>query len=310
METVCAKMKNKPTCVITGANSGIGKATALRLAKAGARVVLACRNESRGKAACDYIWKNVTDPSIDLMIVDLSSMSSIIGFADELKQKIPCLDVLIHNAANFDHSLNRITFTRDGFETIFATNYLGPFLLTLALMPILKKSINARLITVGSRGIELYPFTDLDLNDLNMKNKKFSVAKAYYNSKLASVMYTLELAERLPPNITVNCVRVTNVKLSADRFNHLPWYYRYAYRAIKKPFAIQPEEMAKTYEFLALSPEMLGKTGLYYDEKQRAVTVPKKADNSEFRHQLWHKTESILKSFLDKEALLIGRTMS
>lgn len=286
-------MKDKPVCLITGANSGIGKAAALRFAKAGARVVLACRSKSKGKVACDYIRKNVVNSSIDLMIVDLSSMNSIIEFADALKQKIPSLDVLVHNAANFDHSLEQINFTSDGFEIILATNYLGPFLLTKALMSILKKSTNPRVITIGTRGLDYYLFTDLDLNDLNMKTKKFSVAKAYYNSKLAHLMYTLEFAERFQSDVTANCIRVTNVRLSDDRLSHLPWYYRYAY-ALKKQFAIPADEMAKTYEFLAFSPKVLGKTGLYYDEKQRVVLVPKKANNLDLRRQLWDQTEDIL----------------
>ncbi len=285
--------QDRPICVITGANSGIGKAAALRFAKRGARVVLACRSKSKGEIARDFLRKSVAESFIDLMLVDLSSMDSIINFAEELKKTIPRLDVLVHNAANFDHSLDKVSLTSDGFETIFATNYLGPCLLTKALMPILKKSLDPRVITVGTRGLDYYLFTDFDLNDLNMKNKKFSVAKAYYNSKLAHLMYTLELADRCKTDVTANCVRVTNVRLADDRLNHLPWHYRFAY-VLKKQFAISPDEMSKTYEFLAFSSDMQGKTGLYVDEKQRTVAVPKIANKVELRHQLWNQTEEIL----------------
>jgi NAD(P)-dependent dehydrogenase (short-subunit alcohol dehydrogenase family) len=286
-------MKNK-ICLITGANSGIGKAAALRFARAGANVILACRNESRGKAAIEEIKKHTANPSLDLLTVDLSSMKSIAEFQKALEQKISHLDVLVHNAANFDHSSKHAVFTEEGFETIFATNYLGPFLMTNVLTPLL--STNARIITIGTKGLDYYLFTDLDINDLNMKNKRFTVAKAYYNSKLAHLMYSRELAERSKP-ITVNGIRVTNVKLSNDRLSHLPWYYRSAY-AIKSRFSISTDEMAKTYEYLAFSDEMIGKTGLYYDERQKVVLMPKKVENMDLRHQLWDKTENMLKPWL------------
>jgi len=288
---------SRPICLITGANSGIGKAAALKYAQAGAKLILACRDEVRGKKALEEIHGNLGDVPVELMLVDLSSMSSIIHFTRQFNNQFSHLNVLVHNAANFDHSLTKATLTEDGFETIFATNFLGPFLMTHTLMPALKNAENARVITIGSKGLNYYPFTDLDLNDLNMQKKKFSTAKAYYNSKLATVMFTLELADRFQTDLTANCVQVTNVRISDERIRYLPWHYRLAY-AIKRKFSITPEEMANTYSYLGLSKEVQGKTGLYFDEKQNIVPFLKIATDLDKRRKLWEISAKMLEPWM------------
>ncbi|CDR33563.1 SDR family NAD(P)-dependent oxidoreductase [Criblamydia sequanensis] len=284
---------NPRICLITGANSGIGKAVALQFARLGIKVIIACRNEDRGKQALREIQEETGNLLTELMIVDLSSMSSIRKFSNDFQKKFQRLDVLIHNGANFDHTLRRAVLTEDGFETIFATNYLGPFLMTRLLLPCLFKSSQPRLLTVGTKGLDFYPFANLNFDDLDLKNSNFTTAKAYYNSKLALLMFTINFANRFKGKIDANCIRVTNVAIGNDRLITLPWYLRYVY-FIKRQFSITPEQMSKIYITLALSSEIEGMTGLYWDENNKIVNFPSKALNGEIRERLWNITEDIL----------------
>lgn len=280
-------------CLITGANSGIGKAVALQCAKIGIKVIIACRNAERGNQALREIQEETGHSLTELMLVDLSSMSSIRKFSNDFQKKFPRLDVLIHNGANFDHTLNRAVLTEDGFETIFATNYLGPFLMTRLLLPCLFASSHPRLLTVGTKGLNFYPFANINFNDFDFKNSTFTTAKAYYNSKLALLMFTIDFANRFKGRIDANCIRVTNVAIGNDRLITLPWYLRYMY-FIKRRFSITPQQMAKTYITLALNSEIEGMTGLYWDENQKIVNFPSKALNIEIRERLWNITENML----------------
>ncbi|HEV8052282.1 MAG TPA: SDR family NAD(P)-dependent oxidoreductase [Parachlamydiaceae bacterium] len=280
-------------CLITGANSGIGKAVALQFARIGIKVIIACRNLERGKQALREIQEETGNLLTELMIVDLSSMSSIRKFSNDFQKKFQRLDVLIHNGANFDHTLNRALMTEDGFETIFATNYLGPFLMTRLLLPCLFASSNPRLITVGTKGLNFYPFANINFDDFDFKKSNFTTAKAYYNSKLALLMFTIEFANRFKGRIDANCIRVTNVAIGNDRLITLPWYLRYIY-FIKRQFSITPQQMSKTYITLALNSEIEGMTGLYWDENKKIVNFPSKALNGKIRERLWNITEKML----------------
>lgn len=280
-------------CLITGANSGIGKSVASQMARIGIKVIIACRNAERGKQALGEIQEETGNLLTELMIVDLSSMSSIRKFSDDFQKKFQRLDVLIHNGANFDHTLNRAVLTEDGFETIFATNYLGPFLMTRLLLPCLLASSHPRLLTVGTKGLDFYPFANINFEDFEFKKSKFTTAKAYYNSKLALLMFTLDFANRFKGRIDANCIRVTNVAIGNDRLVTLPWYLKYLYW-IKRLFSISPEQMSETYLTLALNSEVEGMTGLYWDEDQKIVNFPSKALDVETRDRLWNLTEKML----------------
>jgi len=197
--------------IITGANSGIGKAAAILFAKAGATVIIACRSEERGLKALAEVKEITRHDAIELLPVDMSSQASIKHFAEEYRKNYDRLDVLIHNAANFDLTMKKPILTTDGIETIFATNHIGVFLLTHLLLDNMKASRPARIITVASKGLMTYPFLDIEFDNLNGE-KRFSPQHAYYHSKLAQVIYTYELARRLEgTGITVNCVQVGNV---------------------------------------------------------------------------------------------------
>lgn len=190
-------MKGK-VCVVTGANSGIGKETALALAGMGATVVMAVRSIERGEKAKNEIINQTTSASIDLMICDMSSMESIRHFAAEFKQKYDRLDVLINNAGAL---FNNREVTAEGFERTLAVNYLGPFLLTNELLPLLKAGAPSRIINVSSG---LHRCGKIDFNDLQ-SGRNHSGIKGYSNAKLMVIMLTYELARRLEgTRVTVN----------------------------------------------------------------------------------------------------------
>lgn len=184
------------TIIITGANSGIGKAAAIQLAKSGATIVMACRSAERGAQALAEIREAANSQRVELLRVDMASQASVRQFAAEFSSRHKRLDVLIHNAANFDHSQRKPVLTEDGLETVFATNHVNIFLLTQLLLDMLKASAPSRIITVASQGLMTYPFLDIEFDNLNGQ-KKFSLQHAYYHAKQAQVMFTFDLAERL-----------------------------------------------------------------------------------------------------------------
>lgn len=278
------------TMIITGANSGIGKAAAIKLAEHGAKVVMACRSAERGVQALEDVRRLSGSDTIDLMLVDMASQASIRQFVAEFQKNYQRLDVLIHNAANFDTRLEKPVLTADGVETIFATNHVGIFLMTELLLGLLKASAPSRIITVASKGLVAYPFLNIEFDNLNGE-RKFSPQHAYYHSKLAQVMYTYELAERLRgTGVTVNCVRVTNVALPEDRISNQPKWLQSIYN-IKRKMSITPERQAETYVYLAADPAVQNITGGYWDENNRQVSSNRNSYNRETRKRLWQESE-------------------
>jgi NAD(P)-dependent dehydrogenase (short-subunit alcohol dehydrogenase family) len=205
------------------------------------------------------------------MLVDMVLQESIRRLAATFLAGHQTLDVLIHNAAAFDYAQQQRAKTAEGIETIWATNHLGPVLLTNLLLDALRRSEQGRVLTVASKGLVLFPRLEVDLDDPEFEHRKWTVTRAYYQSKLAQVIYTYWLAERLAGTaITVNCVRVTNVRLDLRRYPGLSRLVRLAY-AIKSRFAISPARMARTYTYLATSDEVRGTTGRCFDERNREV---------------------------------------
>lgn len=184
---------NNKIIIVTGANAGIGRETAHGLAKIGHTVIMVCRNVPAGEQVRQEIVSQTGNQAVAVMMCDLSSQQSIRQFVADFSAKYPRLDVLINNAANFDHTLKQPTLTEDGVEVIFATNHLGPFLLTNLLLDQLKASAPSRVLTVASQGLVTYPFLSIEFANLNGQNK-FSTQHAYYHSKIAQVMFTFDLS--------------------------------------------------------------------------------------------------------------------
>lgn len=284
-------LENK-TIIVTGANSGIGKAAVIQLASLGATVIMACRSMERGQKALEEVKEASKSGKIALIQVDMSSQASIKLFADTFKAKYNKLDVLIHNAANFDHNLKAPELTEDRLEKVFATNHVGIVLLTHILLDLLKQSAPSRIITVASKGLMMYPFLDIEFDNLNGE-RKFSTEHAYYHSKLSQVMFTYDLAEQLKnTGVTVNCVRVTNVAIPDERLTHLPAWQRSLYK-LKRKMSITPERQAETYVYLAAAPEVEKISGGYWDENNKQVNSSKNSYNKATWHKLREVTEKM-----------------
>ncbi len=281
------------TIIITGANSGIGKAAAIQLAQKGATVVMACRSAERGAKALADVQQAANSQRVELLRVDMASQASVRGFVEEFSSRHPRLDVLIHNAANFDHGLTKPVITEDGVETVFATNHVNIFLMTQLLFDTLKASAPSRIITVASQGLMTYPFLDIEFDNLNGQ-RKFSMQHAYYHAKQAQVMFTFDLAERLKgTGVTVNCVRVGNVAIPDERLAHLPKFLLKLYE-MKRKFALTPEKMAETYTWLAADPALETVTGGYWDAPDKPARANKNAYNCETQKRLWDATQALV----------------
>ena len=242
--------------IVTGANSGIGKMTALGLARLGGTVVLACRNAERGEAAREEIVRSTGNERTSVMIIDLASQASIRSFADDFRRTHDRLDALVNNAGVFRRRRN---VTVDGFEETFAVNYLGGFLLTHLLLDLLKASAPSRVVNVSSSAHEggLIHFDDLQ------GEARYSGFRAYGQSKLAQVLFTYELARRLEgTGVTVNACHPGVIRTNFGR-DDWPWAVH-----LVRPFFRSPEKGAQTPVYLAASPEVAGLTGKYVVRKE------------------------------------------
>jgi NAD(P)-dependent dehydrogenase (short-subunit alcohol dehydrogenase family) len=263
----------RKTCLITGANAGIGMEAAVQIAEAGLHVVMVCRSRERGEAALREVRERSRSDAVELLVADMSLQASIRRMAAAFLAGHQTLDVLIHNAAAFDYAQKLRSKTEESIETIWATNHLGPVLLTNLLLDVLKRSDQGRVITVSSKGLTLFPSLEVNL--------KWTVTRAYYQSKLAQVVYTYWLAEQLARTaVTVNCVRVTNVRLDVRRYPSLSLLARLAY-SIKSRFALSPGRMALTYTYLATSDEVRGISGKCFDEHNRQVRTNRRTYDRE-----------------------------
>lgn len=281
-------------CIVTGANSGIGKAAALALAKNDATVIMLCRNKERGQSALEEIISQSKNPYTRLMIADLSSQKSIRTFTMEFQTQYNHLHVLINNAANFDLNLKKPVLTEDGIETIFATNHIGPFLLTNLLIEKLKASAPSRVISVASKGLVAYPFLNIEFDNLNGE-QRYSAMHAYYHSKLAQIIFTYELARCLNGSgVTANCIRVPNVAISDERFENVPKVLQVFYKQVKRRFSITPERMAEAYLYLAASPDLVNVSGKYFDEYNRLISSSRNSYNKEVWGKLWEISSKLV----------------
>lgn len=229
--------------LITGSTSGIGKATALLFAKKGATVIIVGRNKEATLTTAAEIKQQTGNEHVESFIADLSSQASIRKLAQDFKDTHKRLDVLIHCAALFT---SKRTTTDDGLETMFATNYLAPFLLTHLLLDQLKTGKQARIINVSANS-PLKP----NFNDLQGK-KKFSATRAFGTTKAGNLLFTYALSRRLKDTgITVNAYH-PGVTRGTNLMNHAPVFFRLI-MSLASPFLKTPEVAAKGLIELATS---------------------------------------------------------
>ena len=251
-------MRNK-TCIVTGSNTGIGKATAAGLASLGAEVIMVCRNKEKGEKARGQIIRQNKNNAVHLLIADLSSMNEVRDLSKEIHLKFNKIDVLINNAGLI--TLLRQS-TVDKYEYQFAVNYLSNFLLVHLLLDLLIKSASSRIINVSSgvhRGV------DVNFNDLHSE-KEYNPHQVYGMSKLAQILFTYKLSKLLEgKNITVNALSpgVVATNLLSD-FNDQPRMLSFLDR-LKND---SPEKGAETSIYLASSDEVKNITGKYFVNKE------------------------------------------
>ncbi|MFX1391456.1 MAG: SDR family oxidoreductase [Promethearchaeota archaeon] len=276
-------MKGK-ICLITGANSGIGKATALGLSKLGASLVFACRDRSRAEEAILEIKEKTGNDSIDLILADLSSQKEIYKLVAEFKSRYDSLDVLINNAGV---NLHKQIITEDGIENTFAVNYLAQFMLSNLLFDVLKKGNPGRIINVASS----VQAKSIDFDDLKSDNH-YRQMKAYAQSKLAVVLFTYEFARKIKDSgVTVNCLHPGYVKTNMIR-KFRP-FVKYFYHFIGL-FMSTPRKGAKTSIYLASSPEIDGTSGKYFKSRKEAKSV-KVSYDKDVAKKLWDLSVKLTK---------------
>ncbi len=275
-------MENK-ICLITGASSGIGKATALGLAELGATVVLVCRSPKRGEKTLCWIRKRSGNNNIHLIVGDLSHQQDIFDVASDFKRHYDRLDVLLNNAAVLTRKRR---LTTEGFELQFFVNHLAYYLLTGSLIDLLKKSAPSRIINIAStahsRGI-------LDFENLQGE-KSYNGWQQYSNTKLANIVFTYELARRLEgTGVTANCLHpgVIHTNLMSSYSKPLNWTWHLLQWFFKKPV-----EGAETPVYLASSPEVVDVSGAYF-KYCNPLGSSGESNDPENQRRLWEISEEL-----------------
>lgn len=247
------------TCLITGATSGIGKAAALQLAAMGAHVIVVGRNADKGSATVAEIKRRGGPAPVEFLCADLSSQQAIRELARTVSATYDHLDVLINNAGAVYPTRKASV---DGIELTFALDYLGYFLLTELLLPLLKVSAPSRIVNVSSSAQRL---GRIDFDDLQGA-QRYSGMRAYSQAKLAIVLYTYELARRLQgTGVTANCLHPGYVatNLAQNNSGAIQRVTKLSYM-----FALSPAKGAETVVYLATSPLVANITGAYFVKKE------------------------------------------
>ncbi len=254
------ELKNK-TAIITGATSGIGRVTAMAIAREGARLVLPLRDLDKGKTLREEIEKETGNASVEIMHCNLASFDSVRQFAEDFRKKYDSLYLLVNNAGLWEAKRKE---SDDGIEMNFAVNHLAPFMMTNLLLDIIKKSAPARIISVASTA---HKYGKMRFSDLEGK-KSWGSMQSYAQSKLANILFTRRLAKDLEGSgVTANCLHpgVVNTQL----FNKLPGFIQ----KVSSLFMITPEKGAQTSIYLATSPDVENITGEYFDKRKIAKTT-------------------------------------
>jgi NAD(P)-dependent dehydrogenase (short-subunit alcohol dehydrogenase family) len=271
-------------CLVTGATSGIGLAAANALARQGATVALLSRNAEKCARVAAEMQSATANKSIGFIAADLSSLAAARAAAAEFRQRHSRLDVLLNNAGV---SPSKRRESVDGFEYTFALNHLGHFLLTNLLLDLLIASTPSRIVSTSS---SIYKQARLDFDDLQLR-RGFSAMKAYANSKLAGVLFTLELARRVAgKGVTVNAMAPGLVKTNIGQEEG--WFYAFSKRMADFFGGKTPEQGADTLVWLATSPEVVGVTGQYF-EKRRAMPLSRDAADPELAARMWRVSEEL-----------------
>ncbi len=307
-------MKSK-TILITGANSGIGLAASRQFAREGHTVVMACRNLERSKHVYEELVRTTGNKNVQLRQLDTSSQESIRSFCEALKQDFDKLDVLINNAAYFKHGASYTT-NDDGIEITFATNVVGPFLLTRQLSDLLAKSTDPRVLNVSSNIIKHFfsPKKTIDFENLAQRSNiapKHSIYVNYRNSKMALLLLTFKMADVYKEKqIKFFSLQVNGARMQKETLKQfaIPWrLIAYVQNLFFPPATFQ----ANNYFEIGTSQRFENLSGVHINHKLMVMqTAPEKAklshimgashypvcaDNEELRERVWELCEQLVK---------------
>ena len=275
-------MKGK-TCVVTGANSGIGLETAVALASEGARVAIVCRTPEKSERAASEIRRRASGADVLTFAADLSSQRAVRAVAAQLASALPRLNVLVNNAGLM---LRERVLTEDGLETTFAVNHLAYFLLARLLEPQLAAAAPSRVVNVSSRA---HLSGTLRFENL-MGSREYDGWQAYTQSKLANVVFTYELARRLAGTaVTANCLHPGVVGTNIGHAG--PTWIRYGIKVVR-PFLLSSKRGAATSIYLASSPDVQGVSGKYFVDRREERTSVESYDPA-VAARLWTVSEEL-----------------
>lgn len=265
-------------CLVTGANRGIGRATADGLARLGATVLMVCRNREAGEAARRELIAATGNERISLLVADFAVQADVRRLVEEVKAATPRLDVLVNNAGAY---FAKRTITTDGIEATFAVNHLAPFLLTTGLLDLLRASAPARVVVVASEAHQRIR----GAGNWQSERRYFGLT-AYSRSKLGNVIFGYDLAQRLAGSgVTVNSCHPGLVETALLESGFDRWWLRWLWPFVTRRM-ITPEQGATTPIHLAASPEVAGVSGQYF-KRSRAATSSLLSHDSAVGAQLW-----------------------
>ena len=276
--------------VVTGANVGIGLETAVGVAAQEATTVLACRNQAKAEAAAREVTQRTWNDDVHVVSLDLADLGSVRKASDEVLSRWDRLDVLVNNAGG---TWSERTVTAQGFEYTLGVNHLGPFYLTNLLLDRLRAGAPTRIVNVTSVGHHA-AWHGMRFDDLQSE-KGYKAMEAYTRSKLANLLFTRELAERLAGSgVTANAVHPGPVRSGFGMDGDLKGFMGFGMRLVR-PFEISPRRGAKTSVYLATSPDVAAKTGLYWVHGKPGH-MSRNARDEVAAARLWDESERLLAS--------------
>lgn len=268
--------------VVTGANTGIGKAAATGLAERGMAVILACRSEAKTRPVVDELIEKTGNANIEFLPLDLANLASVRASAQQLLEADRPIHLLLNNAG----VAGQRGLTDDGFELTFGVNHLGHFLFTTLLLDRIVASGPARIVNVSSGNH--YAAKGIDYDALRKPTRTFTGLHEYNVSKLANVLFTQSLAERLEPEV-VSVFAVNPGPVASDVWRRMPGPLLTVFKAVRRMKSV--EEGAEPLLFCATEPGIESSSGSYVDQDSSFRTVSKRATPA-LGKELWERSEA------------------
>ncbi|MFP4280680.1 MAG: SDR family NAD(P)-dependent oxidoreductase [Halochromatium sp.] len=273
------------TALVTGANSGLGKAVARALAARGARVLMVARDRERGEAARAELEAATGNSGLELLLADLKSQAQVRALAAEVKERAPALDFLVNNAGT---AFPKRCLTEDGIECTLAVNHLAPFILTNLLFDQLKAAAPSRIVNVGTRINE-----SMELGDLNWEGRSFRMMRAYVESKLGMLHVTREFAKRIKGSgVTINCVFPGVFKSNLGGTDGAQGLFWKSVSLLLGWALAQPEQAAERVMYLLESPEVAEISGEYFGDCQ-VIAMPAQVRDPAANARVWEISERL-----------------